>query len=127
MDQTKSNRIKSENFIIWATNVDVLTKEKLTELKYRIGLDQTPPHIIALSEVRPKQYKHQRDLADYQLDGYNIEHRNVIMRDPSGRGLIVYVKETITCNLHEPATKFEEAIIVNTKLSNNDFLTLGLL
>ena len=95
--------------------MDVLTKEKIIELKRRIELDQNPPHVIALSEVRPKNFKRQLSLMEYQLEGYCIEHTNITSEDPSGRGLITYIRDSIMYNLYEPCTKFEEALIICIK------------
>ena len=43
--------------IVWYSNADVLTKDKLTELKCRIKNNSTPSHVIAISEVKPKHFK----------------------------------------------------------------------
>ena len=56
---------------IWSTNADVLTKDKLLELN-----DQTrnnAPEIIAISEVKPKNYKRTLSALEYKLHGYSIE------------------------------------------------------
>ena len=106
--------------------MDVLTREKIIELRYRIDQEDIPPHIIALSEVKPKYHKRQLHLTEYQLDGYNIEHKNII-GESSGRGLIVYTREMLTCNIHEPSTSFEENLFISVKLNNDESLMLGLL
>ena len=48
---------RTGEIVIWYTNADVLTKEKLTELKCRIKNHSTPPHVVAISEVKPKSIK----------------------------------------------------------------------
>ena len=60
---------------LWFTNADVLTQEKLQELKLRISQDA--PDIIAVSEVRPKFWKHEITPAQYQIKGYNMEVNNL--------------------------------------------------
>ena len=40
--------------IVWYSNADVLTKDKLTELKCRLNNNSTPPHIIAVEGVLSK-------------------------------------------------------------------------
>ena len=131
LDQNKTSHINrgrqlGENLVIWNSNVDVLTREKIIELRYRIDQEDIPPHIIALSEVKPKYHKRELHLTEYQLDGYNIEHKNII-GESSGRGLIVYTREMLTCNIHEPSTSFEENLFISVKLNNDESLMLGLL
>ena len=53
--------------IVWYSNADVLTKDKLTELKCRIKNNSTPPHVIAISEVKPKHFKRQLTLQEGEI------------------------------------------------------------
>ena len=103
-----------------------LLGKKIIELKHRIEQDQDPPHIVAISEVKPKYHKRNIDIIEYQLEGYYIEHKNITM-DSIGRGLVMYIKEPLSGNVYEPTTKFEETLVINLKLNNNEALTLALL
>ena len=49
------------------------------------------PKIIALQEVKPKNFKFARTLAEYNLEGYEFIHRNLEKQD-NGRGLLVYIR-----------------------------------
>ena len=51
---------------IWFTNADTLTKDKIMELKENIKCD-SPPDIIAISEVKPKNYKREITEIDSQV------------------------------------------------------------
>ena len=44
-----------DNLVIWITNADVLTREKILELNSKIEqVVKQPLHIFAISEVKPK-------------------------------------------------------------------------
>ena len=77
---------KNKDLVIWITNADVLTREKVLELKYKIEQEVRPPHIIAISEVKLKYYERNIEITEYQLDGYNMEDLN-IMDKLKGRGM----------------------------------------
>lgn len=70
--------------------MDVFSQDKLNELKYRLKESQVSPHSIALQEVRPKNFRFQRMLVGYNIDGYEIVERNVA-HDREGRGVLIYV------------------------------------
>ena len=67
LDQEGNNYIKAEHFIIWASNADGFTRQKILELKYIINMEKDPPHIIAISEVKPKYHKGYITIPEYQL------------------------------------------------------------
>ena len=67
----------AEEIFVWYSNADVLKKDKLTELKCRINNNFTPPHSMAISEVKPKHFKRQLTLQEYNLEGYSMETRNM--------------------------------------------------
>ena len=56
--ERQANTVNSELLRIWYTNADVLTKDKLCELKEDIKSDY-PPDIIAVTEIKPKNYTRQ--------------------------------------------------------------------
>ena len=53
---------------IWYTNVDTLTKDKLLELNAKI---KSPPDIIAMTEIKPKNYTRVLEHKQYNLGGRN--------------------------------------------------------
>ena len=70
-------------------NADVLTTAKLRELSPRATDIQ--PRIIAVSEVKPKNFTRTRTEADYQIDGYELESLG-LGSEEARRGMIVYLK-----------------------------------
>ena len=77
------------------TNADVLTTNKLTELRYRAI--QGKFDILAISEVKPKNTKNNINLAQYNIEGYTIESCNIC--NNIGRGMIIYVNNMLCYNV----------------------------
>lgn len=76
---------------IWYTNTDTLTKEKVYELGEEIRSD-TPPDIIAITELKPKNYKRELRMIDYELEGYSFEENNIDDKGPT-RGVALYIRK----------------------------------
>ena len=55
------------------------------------------PKIIALQEVKPKNFKFARTMAEYNLKGDEFIHRNLEKQD-NGPGLLVYISSDIHYN-----------------------------
>lgn len=85
--------IVNSNFGIMFTNVDVYTSDKILELRSQLDTLSNKPSIIALSEVKPKHFRYHRELAEYKIEGYEMEQINVTGNE--GRGLLMYVKTGI--------------------------------
>ena len=49
------------------TNVDTYSRDKILELNALIKSFDNPPHLIALQEVKPKNYRYERILEEYKL------------------------------------------------------------
>ena len=77
------------------TNADVLTKDKLLELKELIASQK--PDIISISEVKPKNISRTITNLEYQLPGYNLESDGLI-GDNASRGNIVYIHQSLQYN-----------------------------
>ena len=59
--------IKTHDLIrIWYANADTLTKEKIEELKQEI-ISSEPPDVIAITEIKPKNYKRQLSEVEYKI------------------------------------------------------------
>ena len=84
---------KEKKLQIWYTNADVLTREKLNELKDFID-SSNAPDIIAITEIKPKNYKRVLSKSDYKLKGYLLEPVNLNVRN-STRGIAVYIRDTL--------------------------------
>ena len=83
---------KVDNVNIWFSNVDVLTVDKLNELKVRItDANKHLPQVIALQEVKLKNYRYDRSVEEYQISGYEIIEKN--LTGNIGRGLMIYIQK----------------------------------
>ena len=80
------------NFNILFTTADTFTQTKLQELKLRI--EDTPPSIIVISEVKPKNFKRNIQLSEFNIDGYELLSINISKETP-GRGMLLYVKDSL--------------------------------
>ena len=58
---------------------DVLKTYEMKELESII--EEERPDIVALSEVKPKHYDRIRTLAEYKIEGYNMEEINTCVKD----------------------------------------------
>ncbi len=105
---------------IWITNADVLTQEKIQELRTRILED--PPHILAISEVKPKHYKHELTLAQYSIPGYEMEPCNI--GEDTGRGMLLYIQNSLVYNLLDlhQFVEVSEAQVCELKLNGSNSL-----
>ena len=116
------------------TNADNLTN-KLNEL--RTLCQQHKPHIIAITEITPKNCKQTISESIFKIKGYNTWHNldkiNAVKNqgtrssDPSLRGVIVYTADSINCNLELNITnQFRDAIFISVKLKGeNHHLLIG--
>ena len=96
-EEGRNDRTPNKKLNLWITNADVLTQEKIMELKAR--MKDSPPDVIAISEVKPKNLKHQSELVHYALDGYEMDFVNLI--NETGRGMIVYISKKLDFNIVE--------------------------
>ena len=74
--------------------MDTLTNIKLSELKLILSMFDVKPKIIALQEVKPKNFKFDRTKAEYNLEGYEFVYRNLEKQD-NGRGLLIYISSDV--------------------------------
>ena len=99
-DQNKGNvhnvnsfKLMSSN-VVMSSNVDTLTSEKLRKLRVRFDLIDSKPSIKALCEVKPKKFRYERNLAEYNLEGYDLLPLN-IGKDYTGRGMLIYISSGV--------------------------------
>lgn len=104
------------------TNADQLTN-KLTEFNIRI--DQVKPDIIGVTEVKPKYCRFKPNIAEFSLDGYYTLGKNI--ENNIGRGMLIYIKNSLKCDIVDMKTNFEENLFVEIKINNKDKLLLGLI
>lgn len=97
---SNANNDKEGLLNIWFTNADVLTKDKISELKNEIICD-TFPDIIAITEIKPKNYVRKLTEIDYKIDGYHFEPANLDNND-STRGLAIYIHDSLKFTKVDP-------------------------
>ena len=100
----------SFNKWIYFSNVDVLTSDKIEELRGRIRMSEVVPKIIVLQEVKPKNVRYQRFLEEYKLDGYTCIQRNFYSEE--GRGIFMYIKENVLYSEVEFQTRYCEYLAI---------------
>ena len=98
---------------IWNTNCDQMTVDKLYELRNRIQMEEEPPDIISISEVKNKTRSTATSLEQYKIEGYMMEGQN--LENDQGRGLLVYIKEGMRYNLMNTDANFCEALILSIR------------
>lgn len=101
------------------TNPDSLSN-KMTELNSVVSIEK--PHIIAITEVKPKNYR-DITLADFIIDGYKMHPINVATR--LGRGILIYVHESIKVNDIELLMEYEESCWIEINLAKCNKLLIG--
>ena len=70
--------------------------------------------MIAISEVKPKHFKRQLTLQEYNLEGYSMETIN--MNENKGRGMILFIYNSLPFQAHHFEVDFNEALFCTLKL-----------
>ena len=113
------NKFTFEKLKCMYTNADSLSN-KMNELRSLVYLEK--PHIIAITEVKPKNYK-DITLTDFNLEGYEIHSVNVTKRQ--GRGIIIYAHNSLKVNDIELCVNYEESCWIELCLNKSDKMLLG--
>jgi exonuclease III len=80
------------------------------------------PDIIAITEVKPKNYRYPLQRQEIQLEGYNC-WPNI---ESPGRGVVLYTKSKIKASEKViMAGNFQDSVWCSIKLDNNDKLLIG--
>lgn len=96
------------------SNVDIFSTDKISELKTRIKMMENCPHIVALQEVKPKHFRFEREIVEYNIEGYEVLEKN-LKSDEEGRGLIIYIKEGLSYGIVTLKEKYCEYLCVEVK------------
>ena len=96
-DKTKkiNESSNSKQLKVWYSNGDVLTTDKLNELKVQI--DCGYPDIVCIDEVKPKNFIRTLSLVEYYINDNNLEVINIL--EDEGRGMLLYIRKSIQYNL----------------------------
>lgn len=104
---------------MWSTNADVLNREKVLELKFRIENEVTPPDIITICEVKPKHHKRSIEEIEYSIPGYKMETKN-LSNGSTGRGIITFIKSYIEYRVISLESEFEEYLCTECRIPGGE-------
>jgi len=121
-----SDKLYKEKLHIWFTNADVLTKEKVLELVEEIK-SGIAPDVIAICELKPKNYTRKLSELDYKIDDYHFEQEHMEDRD-SSRGIALYIHKSLKYRMLKKTDQMDvppnEMISIAIPLNNSEELNL---
>ena len=106
---------KEMNLNIMFTNADTLTKDKMLELLQTIYNRSTLPHVIAISEAKPKYSKPDFNPVTVQIPSYNMEPLNMKLTD-KGRGMLLFLRDDLDYRPIDTSSKIDKLLYVSIKL-----------
>lgn len=101
------------------TNADSLPN-KMLELKSIVQIEH--PQLIAITEVKPKNFK-EISLAEFHIKGYELHPVN--LENKIGRGVLIYVHESIKVNDIDLIGDYVESCWIELNLVKHDKLLIG--
>ena len=104
------------------TNADSLPN-KLIELRDVVRLSEDTPHIIAVTEVKPRNCRYGITKSEISLDGYNLHTKNV--ENKTGRGIALYVHNSLHAAPMDKQNNIEEEEWIKIRLQQDDTLIIG--
>ena len=110
-----------KKFPFMTTNADVLTTDKLLELKAR--LHEKSPYVMMIQEVKPKNFSRIRTKAEYEIQDYDLEWINMGEKDP-GRGMITYIKKGIKYKVVNFDSQFTEYLALSIEINKREKLLI---
>ena len=113
---------KHSSLNIMYTNADQL-RNKIQELKAYTQNSEFIPDIIAITEVKPKNNRYPVLPSEYNIENYALYQDNV--DNKKGRGIIIYVHESLSAKIISCNTDFEESLWVEIPLIGCDKLLVG--
>ena len=103
------------NLNIMFTNADTLTKDKMLELLHTIYNRSTLPHVIAISEAKPKNSETDFNPVTVQIPSYNMEPLNMKLTD-KGRGMLPFLRDDLDYRPIDTSCKIDKLLYVSIKL-----------
>ncbi len=104
------------------TNADSL-HNKHDELAQYLKEMETAPDIIAITEVKAKNQRLHLTQAELQLENYELHTKNLETRE--GRGVAIYLHNSLSGTVFQPAADGSEQLWVKIRLHGGDSLALG--
>jgi hypothetical protein len=102
-----------EKISVFYTNADQLPN-KMMELRSRISSMEPKPHIIALTEAKPKNARFNMHLADYKIEGYQAFTTDLTTTE--GRGIIMYAQDWMDVKTILIVPEYQESLWLEVKL-----------
>jgi len=90
--QTPVNKVTRHNLICWYTNADTLTN-KMAELRIRVRDANEKPHLILVTEVKPKNSRYQTTEAEIDIASY-VLHTTELNSKNGSKGTCIYIQTT---------------------------------
>ena len=115
-------RLDIPAFRVAFTNADVLTREKLNQLKFLLQ-ESVEADIISISETKPKNSDKERLIEDYAIEGYTLRtDPNELLSMP--RGILVYTRDSLNNFFAriDPIVEMDEVVMLECTLRGGDKL-----
>jgi len=108
---------------VWYTNADGFINKR-SELSLLLNNVDEKPHIIAITEVKPKNTKYPLLASELSISGYN--HFSAYIEGPKGRGIVIYVDCRLKATQLEIPVNFQENLLLEiTNVKKNINLLFG--
>ncbi len=122
-DSVSTEAFSDDSISCFYTNADSLSN-KLCELRESVAADETNiPRIIAITEVKPKNSRYKQGHAELHIKNYELFSRN--LNSDTGRGVVIYVHDSLQAVELEDSPPGEEAVWLEISLANHNKLLFG--
>lgn len=88
------------------SNVDLYSKDKMLEVSAKLKDIIDIPHVIALQEVKPYNFRYERISEEYKLYDYEFVECNLFSQQ--GRGMLMYIRRGFKYNAVEMGSNYCE-------------------
>ena len=103
------------------TNADIVTN-KLEELRTRVA--NANPHVIGVTEVKPKHARFKLSPAELKIYGYNLLH-NSLDNGNGERGCALYIRSTMESQCVQFKSDFSDCVWAKINMIGDDTLLIG--
>jgi len=94
----------------------------MTELRLRVNQADIQPHIILVTEVKPKNSRYTTVPAELSIRGYELHTK---LDDAEGRGTAIFTKDYLHARMEKMNTRFQESTWVRIKTCSEDEILVG--
>jgi hypothetical protein len=123
MSLLSRGRKKNNELSIWYTNADnLLNKRK--ELELRLSLMKNKPHVIAITEIKPKNLSTKLLQSEFKLDGYELFISDDLDKK-SERGVLIYTQSNLIVSTIQVPVDFCEGLFITIRLLNSKRFIIG--